>query len=792
MIPYSSNGITVVFRVPFIAPGLYSVVVTNEDGKESNAWPFVIETPKAAAPVVTSINPVSGFAGSYATVYGLGFTSDSNSVYMTKDGIKLNVVSNILSTNGDRIAIRIPTSFNPGIYTVSVENNNGASNNTVLFEVRAPVVDPIAYVSVSSLYSPEVWEMGSEHTINWTSLAVNNVNVKLYQNGVEFQTLATNITNYGTYTITVPNTVTVGNHYAIRVIDSLTGTYGQTVSYFMLPSPIAPVIQSIDPIAGSVGTIVTVTGTGFTTDTANTISFGTGSSFFSEYKISTDGRTLSYIIPSVLPGTYLIYVGNRNGQSQAMYFRVTQDPVFAPTVSYITPNPVQTASQITFAGKDFTPSNNTATFTSGSTVIPVADLQSTNSGSNISLTLPATIIAGTYAVTVTTVNGVSSPVQLVVTSPTVPPVVPAAVGFSGTGGGGALAPAGTGATKLEVFPVKPTIVVFNQAIVETAPNTALVTWNTNLPTTGKIIFDTVSHSNNLGAYTSRSTTVFGTTTTHAIALYGLKTGVTYFARPVSDHTASGATGVGEEISIRISGKATPKIDVLTTASSTSPVDKTVVGESCDYLGEYLKSGVMNTVGEVVKLQKFLNDVEKIQVQITGKFDSATITAVKVFQSRYASDVLTPWGLSEPTGYVYVTTRAKINQIRCNQGGIKADASLVLAEAKSVVNDIVSRELPVVSKTTSMFVPVEQSVPTIKTIQVQRATVPTSVAPTLQERAQADLVSVANQQKVGTTTLTAEEELSALRKSKESQLSVAVLAIPTFIYKSINKVFDFLK
>ena len=35
-----------------------------------------------------------------------------------------------------------------------------------------------------------------------------------------------------------------------------------------------------------------------------------------------------------------------------------------------------------------------------------------------------------------------------------------------------------------------------------------------------------------------------------------------------------------------------------------------------------------------------------------------------FQNKYGNDVLSPWGLESDTGYVYLTTRKKINEIYC--------------------------------------------------------------------------------------------------------------------------------
>lgn len=83
-----------------------------------------------------------------------------------------------------------------------------------------------------------------------------------------------------------------------------------------------------------------------------------------------------------------------------------------------------------------------------------------------------------------------------------------------------------------------------------------------------------------------------------------------------------------------------------------------------YLTTYLRRGSANSTSDVSRLQTFLNSELITTLTVNGLFDEATEAAVRSFQSRYASDILTPWGLSEPTGYVYYTTQRKINERYC--------------------------------------------------------------------------------------------------------------------------------
>lgn len=112
-------------------------------------------------------------------------------------------------------------------------------------------------------------------------------------------------------------------------------------------TPATVSISSIDPSSGPVGTSVTLTGSGFTSDSV--VHFGAGA--IKDATTSSDGTVISFTVPSsigpycppgrfcpmylmlVTPRAYDVYVSNDTGTSGTTTFTVTKDATTTPPVT---------------------------------------------------------------------------------------------------------------------------------------------------------------------------------------------------------------------------------------------------------------------------------------------------------------------------------------------------------------------------------------------------------------------------------------------------------------------------
>lgn len=167
-----------------------------------------------------------------------------------------------------------------------------------------------------------------------------------------------------------------------------------------------------------------------------------------------------------------------------------------------------------------------------------------------------------------------------------------------------------------------------------------------------ISFDTTTKSN--GSYTFYAVARDGSNN------YATSTGISVTINNSSGSGGSGGSSGSSSGARSLMPVSSPNLDnPLKTNDNYSPV-------FCEpYLKKFMKMGGNNDPEEVKKLQIFLNVFEQEILNINGIFDAETDLAVRRFQAKYP-DILSFWGIKNPTGFVYITTINAINKIRCEK------------------------------------------------------------------------------------------------------------------------------
>jgi hypothetical protein len=70
----------------------------------------------------------------------------------------------------------------------------------------------------------------------------------------------------------------------------------------------------------------------------------------------------------------------------------------------------------------------------------------------------------------------------------------------------------------------------------------------------------------------------------------------------------------------------------------------------------------NDATDVRLLENFLNMYEGFSLPINGMYEKRDFDAVVQWQEKYASEILTPWGATRGTGYVFTSSLKKIKSI----------------------------------------------------------------------------------------------------------------------------------
>jgi hypothetical protein len=135
--------------------------------------------------------------------------------------------------------------------------------------------------------------------------------------------------------------------------------------------------------------------------------------------------------------------------------------------------------------------------------------------------------------------------------------------------------------------------------------------------------------------------------------------VVFVAQPMSAQAASAQEVV--DLLVRLGIIPSDKADQA--GKAVSQLDNPSQGASCHSFGRNL--GIGSSGDDVVRLINLLSAEGVLPFRVStynDSYDESIASAVTAFQEKYASEILVPNGLVRGTGYVGVSTRAKLNRL----------------------------------------------------------------------------------------------------------------------------------
>ena len=196
-----------------------------------------------STPFISSVSPIVGGVGTAVTLTGSNFGPNPGSSTVKFNGALATSVS---SWSDSQIVAAVPSSVPPGAGPVTVTVNSVTSNANMLFTAVNPIITTL---------SPASGGPGGLINVNGTGFGTsggNQGNDRLYFNGLVAYVVSWSPSSIQAY---VPVGATTG---PVTITESGTVSNGVT---FTVSGP--PVITSISPEVGVIGSSVTITGSGF-------------------------------------------------------------------------------------------------------------------------------------------------------------------------------------------------------------------------------------------------------------------------------------------------------------------------------------------------------------------------------------------------------------------------------------------------------------------------------------------------------------------------------------------------
>jgi FG-GAP repeat/IPT/TIG domain/Bacterial Ig-like domain (group 3) len=392
--PTTATTTQLVVTVPSGATtGTITVTVGALTGTSSSTFTV------AAPPTITGFTPTSGPIGTSVTITGTNFSATPSG-----NTVKFNGTAAATPTSASvtQLVVAVPSGATTGTIAVTVGTLTGTSGTS--FTVTTP--------PIITSFTPTSGAVGATVTINGSNFSPTKS-----ANTVKFNGTPTAVPTTATATqlvVAVPSGATTGT--ITVTVGTLTGT---SATNFTVTTP-APTITGFAPTSGPVGTVVTITGTNFSTVlTGNAVTFnGTAAAVTS----ASTTQIVASVPSGASTGKISVTVGTQTATSGGT-FTIT---VANPTITGFTPGSGPVGATVTITGTNFdpNPANDAVAFHG------IAAVVSSATSTQLVATVPAGATTGTIKVTVSA-RSVTSTASFTVT-PSITDLDPASTAVGNT------------------------------------------------------------------------------------------------------------------------------------------------------------------------------------------------------------------------------------------------------------------------------------------------------------------------------------------------------------------------
>ena len=378
------NPRTATMAAPATA-GTYTYTVWTAKGPgssgmaRSTTYTITVPAPTAAVPVLRSLSPASGLAGSSVTITG---TNLGTSGVVSFSG----TAAATTSWTATSINATVPAGLGAGAQGVVVTPAGATASNSLPFTVTTPAP------------APAITTLTPNHGLVGSSVVIAGSNLGTSAGTVRFGSTTATITAWGTssVTATVPN----GAGAQGVVVTPAGATASNSLPFTVTtPAPATPAITTLTPNHGLVGSSVVIAGSNLGTS-AGTVRFGSTTATITAWGTSSVTAT----VPNVA-GTVNVTVtpaGTTTAASGSPTYTVDTPAPAAPVLSTLSPTSGLAGSSVTITGTDLGIGGTVRFGTVVATVTP-----GTWTATRIVVTVP-NVAGGSQPVTVTPAGAAAS------------------------------------------------------------------------------------------------------------------------------------------------------------------------------------------------------------------------------------------------------------------------------------------------------------------------------------------------------------------------------------------------